>query len=179
VDLNARRGADGDADLDVARGDHRDEGGAVGGIGEADGHVGVRDPEPPDEGGERVDRERRKGREIEVPGSDAGDGLHGGARGLDVAERLAGRADQCLARRGEHQPAADPVEQQCAQLGLELAHGLRHRGLRHVPGLGGPGHAALVDHREEEGEPAEIHKNSLYIGTYPRLGLLQRAPALC
>ncbi len=115
-------------------------------------------PEAPHQRGERIDREGGEGAEVEVPGGETGDRLDRGAGRLDVAQGLAGRAHQCLARGGEHEPAPHPVEEGRAQLGLQLPDGLRHRRLRHVAGLGGPGHAPLVDDGEEEGEAAQIHR---------------------
>ena len=92
------------------------------------------------------------------PAVEPGDRLDRGAPGLDVAQHLAGGLDERLAGGGEHHAPADAVEERGAELGLELADRLRHRRLRHVLGLGRARHAAVVDHREEQAEPSEIHR---------------------
>ena len=112
----------------------------------------------PTSGATGIDGERGQRHEVEPAGTEAGDRLDRGPPGLDVAQHLTGRFDQRLAGGGEHDPPADPVEQRRAELGLELADRLRDRRLRHVLGLGGPGHAAAVDHREEEAQPPQIHR---------------------
>ena len=95
--------------------------------------------------------------EVEAAALEPGDGLDRGPARLDVAQHLPGRPEQGLARRGQDDGPAGPVEQRGTELGLELAHRLRDRRLRHVLGLGGTGHAALVDDGEEQPETAEIH----------------------
>ena len=129
------------------------------GVGERDVDGRVRDAERADQR-RRRDRPRGWGASTRSrrPPSSPTTAATAASRGLDVAQHLAGRLDQRLAGRGEHHPSPDPVEQRGAQLGLELADRLRDRGLRHELGFGRPGEAAVVDHREEEAELAEIHR---------------------
>ena len=162
----------GDPELARAARDQVDDRGGVGGVGERDVDAGVREPERAHQRRDGIDGERGERDEVETPGGEPGHRLDRGATGLDVAQHLARRLDQRLAGRGEHHPAPDPVEQRRPELGLELADGLRHRGLRHVLGFGRPGHAALVDHGEEEAEPSEIHRQILCSSQELRLGLL-------
>ena len=68
-----------------------------------------------------------------------------GLEPLPSGQQLAGVVDDGRPGVGEHQPAADPVEQLDAQLALEAPHAGRHRGLGDVEGGGGPAHAPVVD----------------------------------
>ena len=149
---------DGHADLGVARGNERRQLRRAFGVAELHGHAGVRGAERPDERRHRVDRERRQRAQVEVAGFEARDRGDGGARGVDVAERLPRRPDQCFAGGGEHRAPPDAVEQPRAQLLLELPDRLRHRGLGDELGLGCSGEPALVDHGEEQPEAPQIHR---------------------
>ena len=151
----------GDPELAFAARDQIDDGGGVARIGEGDVDARMGDPERTHQRRHRVDRQGGECGEVEAPGRQPGHGLDRGAAGLDVAQHLAGRFDQGLAGRGQHDPTADAVEQRGAELGLELTDRLRDRGLGDVLGLGGAGHPPVVDHGQEQAELPEIHRYSL------------------
>ena len=69
--------------------------------------------------------------------------VHSGQRGREVALEL-------LARRGEADPAAGPVEDLDSEPGLKDTHGLAHPGLGDAQALGGPAEVQLVGEREED-----------------------------
>ena len=160
-DARAVRRGLGDPELDVAGPDHGEELRGVVGVGELHDDAGMGGPERADEGSRRVDGERGQAAECEVPGLEPAHGHDGGARGLDVAQGLAGGLEQRLARGRQPHPAPDPVEERHPELGLEGPDRLGQGGLRDVDGRRRPGHPAFVDDRDEHLEPAEIHSSSL------------------
>ena len=131
-------------------------------VGEGDVDARVGDPERADQRGDGVDGERRQRAEVETSGGRARRPRRP-RRGPSRRRAAPGAAGSTSASPAavSDDPAAHAVEQRRAELGLELADRLRHRGLRHVLGFRGPGHAAVVDHREEQAELPQIHRYSL------------------
>ena len=153
----------GHPDLGMAGGHRRGDLRRIGGGHEPHDHTGMLGAEAADDRGHRIGREGRERRHVEVTGDQAGDGRDGRGRRLDVAQRLAGRIEQRLARGRQRRAPPAPHEEVGAQLGLELPDGERHRRLGHVGGAGTGRETAVVGDGQEQAEAPEIHKETLSI----------------
>ena len=110
----------GHPDLGMAGGHRCGDLRRVGGGHEPHDHTGMLGAEAADDRGNRIGREGRERRHVEVARDQARDGGDGGGRRLDVAQCLAGRLEQRLARGRQRRAPPPPHEQVGAQLGLEL-----------------------------------------------------------
>ena len=86
------------------------------------------------------------------------------AQRLDLAADRPRPLDHAHAELGRHRPPPAPDEQLHAELGLELADVLRHVRLHRVEAVGGGGEGALLGHREQGFELANVHAARLPIG---------------
>lgn len=112
-----------------------------------------------DHAGERLDRLRRHGRDLDATDPQAGHLVDARPRGGEASHDLAGRGDQRFARVREHQLPAHPAEQVEAQIAFERANGLRQRRLGNVQGGRRLVHAAVVDDGEEVAQLADVHQD--------------------
>jgi hypothetical protein len=83
------------------------------------------------------------------------------AERADRAKHGAAIVEQLLALAGQHQPAADPVEQLDAKLLLEIADLAGKGGLRNAQVQGRLRDGALLGNGDERAQVPEIHGSSL------------------
>ena len=151
----------GDADLALPAAEPLADGARVVGLGQSDGHPGMRLAEAADELGGRGDREGGQAHDVEVAGGepghlgDRGPGAGGLAQGPPgrAEERLAGRRSRCTVRpwrwNSSTPSSTSRPRTACDTDGCDSS--------RASAACGEP---TLVDHGDHDGELAEIHRNS-------------------
>ena len=130
---------------------------------EAEADVRVLAPEVGREVGDQVRRRGSEHPEAERAAAEIahlGDGV---ARPLDVGEHALRLGTEAPARLGEHEPAAGPGEEGDPELGLELPHLLRDRGLGEVERARGGAERAVLDGGQEVRELLNCHIGKTFI----------------
>ena len=115
-------------------------------------------------------RVRTAGQEIRRDGGNRGQGEparirrvgDAGARVLGEAQDLIGVALEQPAGLGQPHAPAQALEQRLAQLAFELGDLLAERRLRHVTGLGGARHVAVLGHLGEVTKLMHLHGRSAW-----------------
>ena len=72
-----------------------------------------------DQAAQRLDGLRGHRRDLDPARLQAAHRFHTGPRGFDAADHVTGGPDQCPPGVGQHETAADPVEQVAAQMAFE------------------------------------------------------------
>lgn len=91
--------------------DQADERAEVLGFDDTDRHLGVGVAEAAEQAGQRLHHQGRQRHQIQMAGTQSLDLGDSGVDGGQVAKDLAGGTDQRLARQGQGDPPAEPVEQ--------------------------------------------------------------------
>ncbi len=82
---------------------------------------------------------------------------------VDAVEDALGLGAERAACLGEHDAPTEPDEQLDAELGLELAHLLRERGLRDEQRARGPGERAVLCRGQEVAQLGQSHRKKLSV----------------